>query len=60
MTRIFFETDEEAQAYFKQYAYCPKCDKKDCIHRDAYRRMPKEVGGLGECPRLPEDKRKKY
>lgn len=31
---------------------CTKCTKESCIHRKAYRRMPKEVGGLGECPNL--------
>ena len=60
MRTLRFNTDKEAQAYFKQYAYCAECDEKNCIHRDAYRRLPEEVGGLGECPRLPEDKRKKY
>lgn len=55
-----FETDDEAHTYSRKYAYCPECDAENCPHRDAYRRMPVEVGGLGECPRLPEDKRKKY
>lgn len=31
--------------------YCPKCDYA-CIHREAYRRLPVELGGLGLCPRL--------
>ena len=31
---------------------CSECDKKDCIHRDAYRRLPKIDGGLGLCPNL--------
>lgn len=30
---------------------CSKCDKK-CIHKDAYRRLPEEIGGLGLCKNL--------
>ena len=26
--------------------------KKDCVHRDAFRRMPRIDGGLGLCPNL--------
>ena len=26
--------------------YCPECGKTDCIHRDAYRRLPNIDGGL--------------
>lgn len=32
--------------------YCQNCDRADCIHRDAYRRLPKIDGGLGLCPNL--------
>lgn len=28
--------------------------KEDCIHRDAFRRVPEIDGGLGLCPRLKE------
>lgn len=31
---------------------CPNCNKKDCMHRDAYRRVPRIDGGLGLCPNL--------
>ena len=31
---------------------CSECDKADCIHRDAYRRLPEIDGGLGLCPNL--------
>lgn len=31
---------------------CSNCDYEPCIHREAYRRLPVEVGGLGLCPRL--------
>lgn len=29
---------------------CPTCTRPDCIHRDAYRRLPRNVGGLDLCP----------
>ena len=31
---------------------CYECGDLDCIHRNAFRRVPKSEGGLGECPRL--------
>lgn len=34
--------------------YCPECDRKECVHREAYRRMPRIDGGLAECPRLKD------
>ena len=37
-----------------QKCYCPDCDNPNCIHRNAYRRMPEIDGGLGLCPRLKE------
>lgn len=37
---------------------CSKCSQKEsCIHKDAYRRLPKEIGGLGLCKNLKEGKR---
>ena len=36
---------------------CLKCSQKEsCIHKDAYRRLPKEVGGLGLCKNLKDGK----
>lgn len=32
---------------------CSKCNNQ-CIHKNAYRRLPKEVGGLGLCKNLKE------
>lgn len=55
-----FETDEEAQEYFKTYAYCPNCTRPNCPHRNSYRRMPEEVGGLGLCPVLPDTLRSPF
>lgn len=32
---------------------CLKCEMRDsCIHNGAFRRLPKEVGGLGLCKKL--------
>ena len=32
---------------------CSKCQYQDgCIHKDAYRRLPQEIGGLGLCMNL--------
>ena len=34
---------------------CSKCDKKvACPHVGAFRRLPKEIGGLGLCKNLPK------
>lgn len=32
--------------------YCPDCKRKDCLHREAFRRVPVIDGGLGVCPNL--------
>jgi hypothetical protein len=32
--------------------YCPGCNRKDCPHREAFRRVPVIDGGLGLCPNL--------
>lgn len=39
---------------FEEYQKCDctKCDNKNCVHRDAYRRVPEIDGGLGLCPKL--------
>lgn len=32
---------------------CSKCEHKGtCVHREAYRRLPEEIGGLGLCMNL--------
>ena len=33
---------------------CSKC-KDICIHKDAYRRLPTEIGGLGLCKNLKKE-----
>lgn len=55
MTRKWFEqTDYNGKIAYETYQQCDCsiCKRENCIHREAYRRMPKEVGGLGECPNL--------
>ena len=38
-----------------QKCYCPDCDKRnDCVHFQAFRRVPMIDGGLGLCPNLKE------
>lgn len=57
VTREQFEKWDWKCSYEEYVAcYCPDCDKKDCKHREAYRRVPVIDGGLGLCPRLKEVK----
>lgn len=53
MRREEFERTNYKMSY-EEYrsCYCPSCNKSDCIHRDAYRRLPKIDGGLSLCPNL--------
>ena len=54
-TKEWFETTlYNGKITFDTYlkCYCPDCTRENCIHREAYRRMPREVGGLGLCPNL--------
>ncbi len=34
---------------------CTTCNRPDCAHRDSYRRLPKDNGGLALCHRLTAD-----
>lgn len=54
MTRKEFEqTSFNGKITYETYQKCDCSEcKKECIHREAYRRMPEEVGGLGECLNL--------
>lgn len=55
LTRKEFATQTGYKMSYDEYVtcYCPDCDKKnDCIHHDAYRKLPEVEGGLGLCPRL--------
>lgn len=33
---------------------CTYCDRQGCVHRDAFRRLPENEGGLGLCYNLKE------
>lgn len=50
----FAKTSWEMTYEEYQLCYCPNCDKANCPHRDAYRRVPVIDGGLGLCPNLTE------
>ena len=53
MTRErFAETNWKMSYEEYQKCDCTECDKENCIHRDAYRRLPGIDGGLGLCPNL--------
>lgn len=55
MTREQFEqTSYNGKISYETYQKCDcsKCRRENCIHREAYRCMPTEVGGLGLCPNL--------
>lgn len=48
----FKETNYKMSYEEYKKCYCPACDKTDCIHKNAYRRLPEIDGGLGLCPSL--------
>lgn len=53
MTRKrFAETNWKMTYEQYQKCDCTECKKEDCIHRNAYRRVPEIDGGLGLCPNL--------
>ena len=39
---------------YKEYlkCACENCKNSNCIHRNAFRRLPQSGGGLGLCPNL--------
>lgn len=49
----YFESLKAAKKFFAEQernnANCRYCEKMDCPHRDALRRLPREKGGLGLC-----------
>lgn len=53
-TREEFEARTNYKMSYEEYVktYCPDCNNENCIHRNAYRRMPEIDGGLGLCPNL--------
>ena len=53
MTREEFAKTRFHMSYEEYSACdCTKCDKEGCVHRCAYRRVPRIDGGLGICPNL--------
>ena len=52
MTEERFKQTNWKMSYEDQKCYCPDCNRKDCPHREAYRRVPEIDGGLGLCPNL--------
>jgi len=56
MTREQFENNTNWKMSYEEYQKydCTRCDNKDCIHRNAYRRVPRIDGGLALCPNLKE------
>ena len=56
MTREQFETNTNYKMSYEKYQKCDctHYDKNDCVHREAYRRVPVIDGGLGLCPNLKE------
>ena len=56
MTREQFKNNTNWKMTFEEYQKCDctQCDNKDCIHRNAYRRVPRIDDGLGLCPNLKE------
>ena len=54
MTKEHFENNTNWKMTFEEFQKCDCtcCDKKDCIHRNAFRRVPVIDGGLGLCPNL--------
>ena len=57
MTKERFENGTSYKMSYEEYkkCCCSECDRENCIHRDAYRRLPEIDGGLGLCPRLKEN-----
>ena len=56
MTKEHFENNTNWKMTYEEYQKCDctHCGKKDCIHREAHRRIPRIDGGLGLCPNLKE------
>lgn len=54
MTREQFEHNTNWKMSYEEFekCNCTKCDREGCIHREAFRRVPKCDGGLNLCPNL--------
>lgn len=55
MTKEQFENNTNWKMTFEEFQKCDcKHCNKDCVHREAFRRVPVIDGGLGLCPNLKE------
>ena len=54
MTKEQFENNTNYKMSYEEFQKCDctHCDNKDCVHRNAFRRVPVIDGGLGLCPNL--------
>ena len=56
---VDYVSDKCYRTWFSEYGECAptecsKCDRKDCFHREAFRRLLKCDGGLELCPLFDE------
>jgi hypothetical protein len=51
ISRAFSDRMSTLEDDENQQTDCSQCSRQ-CIHRDAFRRLPKRVGGLALCPNL--------
>lgn len=58
MTREQF-LDTNWKSSYEEYKKfdCTQCNRENCIHRNAFRRVPEIDGGLGLCPNLKKPER---
>ena len=56
MTKEHFENNTSWKMSYEEFQKCDctHCDKENCVHRNAYRRVPVIDGGLELCPNLKE------
>lgn len=56
MTKEHFENNTNWKMSYEEFQKCDctQCDNKDCVHRNAFRRVPVIDGGLGLCPNLKQ------
>lgn len=61
MTKEHYETMTAWKMSYEEYCACDccNCEKRDCPHKGAYRRVPEIDGGLGLCPNLQQMRREK-
>lgn len=54
MSREEFKNNTSWKMTYEEWqkCNCEECEKENCIHRGAYRRVPKIDGGLNLCSNL--------